>query len=116
MLIINIQNDPQALPLAKLALELTEATANSVPSERAFSTMNFLQTKLRSRMTVENMDMLVFIYMNTRSLRHMEAGQREVDQIWDDEQEEVLLNMEDEMVNGLNEVDFNLENLDEEDF
>ena len=31
--------------------------------------MNFLHTKLRARMTVERIDMLVFIYMNTRALR-----------------------------------------------
>ncbi|RKF81884.1 hypothetical protein GcM3_030035, partial [Golovinomyces cichoracearum] len=60
---------PSAHALSTIALELYATTANSVPSERAFSTMNLLQSKLRNRLSTEKMNMLCFIYTNSRSLR-----------------------------------------------
>ena len=73
---------------AGLALELFNCTANSVACERAFSTMNFLHTKLRNRMTITTTDKLLFIYINSRSLRkagslmdkyQKKKGQKELD-------------------------------------
>ena len=39
-----------------------------VASERAFSTMNLIITKLRNRLSVEKANKLIFIYMNQRVL------------------------------------------------
>jgi len=39
-----------------------------VASERAFSAMNLIYTKLRNRLGVEKSNMLIYIYMNQRVL------------------------------------------------
>ena len=88
--------------LAELAIQLQHITANSVASERAFSTMNFLQNKLRSRMTIETMDMLSFVYMNSRSLRkaanRTRGQQEELSANQSEALMDELLNMEDDLV------------------
>jgi hypothetical protein len=90
-----IQRD-LAPALAKLALQLLNITANSVASERAFSTMNFLQSKLRNRLTIETMDKLCFIYINQRSLRGVRG---KIDKELEDQLvTDMLLNLEDNIV------------------
>jgi hypothetical protein len=42
--------------------------ANSVPAERAFSTMNFTKSKLRNRLSAERTALLCFIFINCRVL------------------------------------------------
>jgi len=42
--------------------------ANSVASERAFSAMGLIVTKLRNKLGTEKADKLIFIYMNQRVL------------------------------------------------
>jgi hypothetical protein len=78
-----IQNDLQHKPqlfwafhqqagcpeLARFASILLTTIANSVPSERAWSTMNFIHTKQRNRLAVNTLNKLMFIYINQRSLR-----------------------------------------------
>jgi hypothetical protein len=54
--------------LAQLAVRIFEAIANSVASERAFSAMNLIHTKLRNRLGAEKANKLVYIYMNQRIL------------------------------------------------
>jgi hypothetical protein len=54
--------------LANLAIRILSTTANSVPSERAFSTMKLQHTKLRNRLLSSRVDKLVFIYINQRIL------------------------------------------------
>jgi hypothetical protein len=54
--------------LATLAVRIFEAIGNSVASERAFSTMNLIHTKLRNRLGAEKSDKLIYIYMNQRVL------------------------------------------------
>ena len=54
--------------LAQLAVRIFKAIANSVASERAFSAMNLIHTKLRNRLGVEKANMLIYIYMNQRVL------------------------------------------------
>jgi hypothetical protein len=50
--------------LATLAKRLYQTPANSVPSERAFSAMNFIHSKARNRLLVDRADMLQFLFMN----------------------------------------------------
>jgi hypothetical protein len=49
-------------------MRLFEIPANSVPSERAFSTMNLTHTSYRNRLTVENVDKICYIHINRRIL------------------------------------------------
>jgi hAT family C-terminal dimerisation region len=54
--------------LARLAARIFGTIANSVASERAFSAMNLIVTKLRNRLSPEKANKLIFIYMNQRVL------------------------------------------------
>jgi hypothetical protein len=60
--------DPTHKKLAKLAVRIFEAIANSVASERAFSAMNLIHSKLRNRLGSVKAHMLIYIYMNQRVL------------------------------------------------
>lgn len=55
--------------LGGLATRIFNTAANSVPSERAFSAMNFIHSRIRNRLKTDRADMLLFIYMNIRALR-----------------------------------------------
>jgi hypothetical protein len=50
--------------LAKLAIKIFKAIANSVASKRAFSAIGVIQPKLRNRLSVEKANMLIYIYIN----------------------------------------------------
>jgi hypothetical protein len=56
--------------------------ANSVPAERAFSTMNFTKSKLRNRLSAERTALLCFIFINCRVL---EREDRTILALTDDE-------------------------------
>ena len=45
---------------------LFSTPANSVPSERVFSTQNYIHTKTRNSLKPDRVDKLTYIYMNTR--------------------------------------------------
>ncbi|RKF75964.1 hypothetical protein GcC1_075008 [Golovinomyces cichoracearum] len=92
---------PSAYALFTIALELNATTANSVPSERAFSTMNLLQNKIRNRLTTEKMNMPCFIYINSRSLRAHKEILTEERVLIDQQIEDYLLNQEDEIFNNV---------------
>ncbi|KAF2179886.1 hypothetical protein K469DRAFT_538925, partial [Zopfia rhizophila CBS 207.26] len=55
--------------LPRLALRLLSVVANSVPSERSFSAINYVQDTYRTRISVETMHKSVYYYMNARALR-----------------------------------------------
>ena len=57
-----------ASDLSQIALRLTQTPANSVPSERSFSTLNLLLNDLRNSLGNEKVNMLQYIYMNERVL------------------------------------------------
>jgi hAT family C-terminal dimerisation region len=57
--------------LPKLAVRIFSCPANSVTSEQAFSTQNFLHNKVRNRLQSTQVDKLIFIYMTDRVLRAM---------------------------------------------
>jgi hypothetical protein len=60
--------DEEQEVLAKLAVRIFEAIANSVASERAFSAMNLIHSKLRNKIGAEKAQKLIYIYMNQRVL------------------------------------------------
>ena len=102
--------------MAQLAHELLNCTANSVPSERAFSTMNFLHSKLRNRLSHENIDILLFIYINARSLRKASGDQHNYDSFIDEEIANMLLNIEDDLVPNIAHEDTDIvEEIDQEE-
>lgn len=88
--------------LAALAKRVLGALANSVPSERSFSSINFLHNKIRNRLTVTSTNKLAFIYMNSRVLRRLEAAQETPWGIpsghsWETADLEKLLELEDDV-------------------
>ena len=54
-----------------MARRLFQTPANSVPSERAFSTMNYIHSDLRNRLTTERAHKLQYIFVNKRTLENM---------------------------------------------
>ncbi|CAD0083660.1 unnamed protein product [Aureobasidium vineae] len=60
--------------LAQLALRLLSTPANSVPSERSFSSFNFIQNSFRTCLSTHRIDLLLYIHVNCRAL---EAHKRE---------------------------------------
>jgi hAT family C-terminal dimerisation region len=57
--------------LSTFARQLLNTIANSVPSERSWSTMNYIHSKTRNRLSLERVDKLLFIYINSRTLAKM---------------------------------------------
>lgn len=55
-------------PLAKPAARLLNCLANSVPSERSFSSQNHIHSGMRNRLEQEKVNKLTFIYFNYRVL------------------------------------------------
>ena len=60
------------LELSAFADHLLTTIANSVPSERSFSTINYIHSKTRNALTLERVDKLEFIYINTRLLKKLQ--------------------------------------------
>ncbi|KAL5610907.1 hypothetical protein FOBRF1_007024 [Fusarium oxysporum] len=97
--------DNQGSKLAALAARIFGTIANSIPSERSFSAVNFLHSKARNRLTPANADKLAFIYMNERVLERITQSQNqplghrdEVDSTvvsWEDLTEDGWLTLED---------------------
>jgi len=52
--------------LGMLCNSLFSTPANSVPSERSFSTQNYIHTKIRNSLKPDRVDKLTYIYMNSR--------------------------------------------------
>lgn len=66
--------------LGDIAYRIFSTPANSVPSERAFSTQNFIHTKTRNALHTTRVDKLVYTYMNSRILSKIAAtGKQSVD-------------------------------------
>jgi len=70
--------------LAQLADRVLHTLANSVPCERAFSALNLLHTKTRNALTPERVNKLLYIQINSRTLRRDTF----VEKILEDEDEE----------------------------
>ena len=55
--------------LARLAERLAETPATSAASERAFSSMNYIQSPNRNRLRSDRANQLLYIFLNKRTLR-----------------------------------------------
>jgi len=67
--------------LAPLAVRLFSGIANSVPSERAFSAMNYIHNRYRNRLTAENAEMLIFVFMNWRAQKTTANKERDKEEL-----------------------------------
>ena len=63
-----VDGSTQHVALARIAVRMFEAVANSVASERAFSAMNLIHSKMRNRLGTEKANKQIFIYINQRVL------------------------------------------------
>jgi hypothetical protein len=60
--------------------------------------MNFLQSKIRNRLSTEKIDKLCFIYINSRLIRALLKQTDEEAQLLDKIIKDILLNQEDDLV------------------
>ena len=60
--------------IGPIAIRLISTPATSVPSERAFSILNLVYTKLRNRLSNGRVDKLQYIYINERVLRKVKTS------------------------------------------
>lgn len=74
--------------IGKLAVRMGCTPANSVPSERAFSILKLIHTRLRSQLNSTRIDMLQYIYINYRVLERVQKGE---------DVEEALVEIEDQI-------------------
>ena len=71
--------------LATFAFRIYSIPANSVPSERAFSAMNYIIDKFRASTGVERSNEAIYIYMNRRALRRATKEARGLHDLTDNE-------------------------------
>ncbi len=81
--------------LAILAIPIYSTPANAVPSERAFSTVNYFLDKFRAKSLVESVDKSIYIYMNQRTLRRAASQFKTLSDLSEDEIED----LEDKVIN-----------------
>ena|SRR5437762_1308397 len=62
--------------LGDLGYHIFSTPANSVPSERSFSAQNFIHTKTRNALHTDQVDKLIYTYMNSRILSRLEAAEK----------------------------------------
>ena len=67
--------------LASFADKLMNTCANSVTSERAWSTMNYIHSKTRNKLSVERTDKLQFIYISIRTLRKLNGPDKTLEEL-----------------------------------
>ena len=74
---------------------LLHTLANSVPSERSFSSMNILHSKLRNRVTVERVSKMLYIQVNRRTLGRASKPavqlEEELEKTDDDDDDDLIL-------------------------
>lgn len=67
-------NEPICPSLSSFAMHLLNTLANSVPSERVWSNMNYIHSKTRNSLSPSTVDKLLFIYNNSRALKHLKIN------------------------------------------
>ena len=63
---------------------MLRTTANSVPSERAFSAMKAVHSPTRNKLTPERVNKLLFVYLNTRVLNREPAEEDDAEELHSD--------------------------------
>jgi hypothetical protein len=84
--------------LAQLADRVLHTLANSVPCERAFSALNQLHTKTRNALTPERVNKLLYIQINSRTLRRDALVGKLLEDENEDEDEDEDEDEEDDLV------------------
>jgi hypothetical protein len=64
-------NKAECYQLSSFSIRLLNTIGNSVLSERVWSNMNYIHSKARNRLSLDTVDKLLFIYNNSRVLRHL---------------------------------------------
>ena len=90
-------NRTKALGILCNRLFLTPA--NSVPSERSFSSQNYIHTKIRSSLKPDRVDKLTYIYMNSRVLDARKEDNQHILTVDEEEQ------LEEEMMQKITDVE-----------
>jgi len=80
--------------LAQLADRVLHTLANSVPCERAFSALNQLHTKTRNALTPERVNKLLYIQINSRTLRRDAIAEKTLEDEDEDEEDELVVDGE----------------------
>ncbi|EXM14878.1 hypothetical protein FOTG_16751 [Fusarium oxysporum f. sp. vasinfectum 25433] len=81
--------------ISQYASLVMNTLANSVPSERSFSAINFIHTKARNRLTPMHTEMQAFIFMNDRVLDRLKDQKYANNKRWADLEEKDWLELED---------------------
>ena len=67
--------------LGKLAVRVFSTPANSVSSERSFSTQNYIHTNTRNALQSDKVDKLIYMYMNERTLRSAASANNPIEYV-----------------------------------
>jgi hypothetical protein len=92
--------------IGPIAIRLISTPATSVPSERAFSILNLVHTKLRNRLSIERVDKLQYIYINERVLRKIKTSynvQMDTEAEADVDTEDLFVELEDNLIGAQNQ-------------
>jgi hAT family C-terminal dimerisation region len=84
--------------LAQLADRVLYTLANSVPCERAFSAPNQLYTKTRNALTPERVNKLLYIQINSRTLRRDALAGKILRDENEDEKNDLVVNGEEDAI------------------
>jgi hypothetical protein len=87
-------NDNNAL--AQLADRVLYILVNSMPCERAFSALNLLHTKTRNALTPERVNKLLYIQINSRTLRRDGLVEKLPEDEDEDEEDDLMVNGEED--------------------
>jgi hypothetical protein len=82
--------------LAQLADRVLHTLANSVPCERAFSALNQLHTKTRNALTPERVNKLLYIQINSRTLRRDALAGKTLRDEDEDEEDDLVVDGEED--------------------
>jgi hAT family C-terminal dimerisation region len=82
--------------LAQLADRVLHTLANSVPCERAFSALNQLHTKTRNLLTPERVNKLLYIQINSRTLRRDAVAGKTLEDEDEDEEGDLMVDGEED--------------------
>jgi hAT family C-terminal dimerisation region len=81
-----------------LADRMLYILVNSVPCERAFSALNFLYIKTRNALTPERVNKLLYIQINSRTLRRDGLVEKLPEDEDEDEEDDLMVNGEEDAI------------------
>jgi hypothetical protein len=69
-----------------------------VPCERAFSALNLLHTKTRNALTPERVNKLLYVHINSRTLRRDALVEKQLENEDEDEKDDVVVDGEEDAI------------------